>query len=139
MQDIVVGNKTLTDMAKPREIVQLLLNDEQLASLDKSGGLAAAEQSNTNKGKQTGKKRANGDGDEGGMGDLWNDDGDDFFGSGGGANQDDDENNGAGAAPKKRRKNANAGAPKGPRKGKKAVVAANGTGDSTPIDVVVDF
>jgi hypothetical protein len=36
VQDIVVGNKNFTDVTKPSEIVQLLLNDDQLANLDSS-------------------------------------------------------------------------------------------------------
>lgn len=67
---MVVGNKTFTDVTKPSEIVQLLLNDDQLANLDSTGGLSA---------KQAGKLRENdGVGDQGR--DLWNDEGDDFFG-----------------------------------------------------------
>jgi DNA helicase INO80 len=72
VQDIVVGNKTLTDVAKPSEIVQLLLNDEQLAGLD----TATAELSEKNTGK------AHAITDRGGepVRDLWNEEGDDFFG-----------------------------------------------------------
>ncbi|RXW24763.1 hypothetical protein EST38_g1079 [Candolleomyces aberdarensis] len=133
VQDIVVGNKTLTDMAKPREIVQLLLNDEQLASLDKSGSLAAAESSG--KGKQPAKKA----GDNSSMGDLWNEEGDDFFGqSVGGNNEDkgDEEGGGAGtsstAGPKKKRRGGGTGAPKGRRPGKKSAAAAEARG--TPVE-----
>lgn len=68
MQDIVVGNKTLTDVAKPSEIVQLLLNDEQLASLDSSA--------TSNLSDGMGSTTA----DNGAVRDLWNEDGDDFFG-----------------------------------------------------------
>ena len=42
VQDIVVGNKTFTDVAKPSEIVQLLLNEDQLANLDTNAGDASA-------------------------------------------------------------------------------------------------
>lgn len=70
MQDIVVGNKTFTDVTKPSEIVQLLLNDEQLATLNAS----AASNLTTNK---TGG--ISGDGEEP-VQDLWNDEEDSFFG-----------------------------------------------------------
>ncbi|KAL5535629.1 INO80 [Sanghuangporus sanghuang] len=36
VQDIVVGNKQFTDVTKPKEIVSLLLNDDELANLDKA-------------------------------------------------------------------------------------------------------
>lgn len=100
-------------MAKPREIVQLLLNDEQLASLDKSGSLAAAESS---KGKQPAKK------DNASMGDLWNEEGDDFFGQTVGANEDkgdEDAGTTGTAVQKKKRRGGGTGAPKGRRPGKK--------------------
>lgn len=71
MQDIVVGNKTLTDVAKPREIVQLLLNDEQLASLDQSAPGLSEQQSD---------KPRQGEGNSAAGRDLWNEEGDDFFG-----------------------------------------------------------
>jgi DNA helicase INO80 len=71
VQDIVVGNKTFTDVTKPSEIVQLLLNDEQLATLNAS---ATTNDLSTNK-------------PEGILGnteepvqDLWNDEEDSFFG-----------------------------------------------------------
>ncbi|EIW86595.1 hypothetical protein CONPUDRAFT_45589 [Coniophora puteana RWD-64-598 SS2] len=68
VQDIVVGNKNFTDVTKPSEIVQLLLNDDQLASLENNPpALSVA----TN-----GTKRA----DPGAVRDLWNEEGDDFFG-----------------------------------------------------------
>lgn len=69
MQDIVVGNKNLTDVTKPSEIVQLLLNDEQLASLESSTHLPTAG------GDQNGDKEK-----QNVVRDMWNDDGDDFFG-----------------------------------------------------------
>ena len=34
VQDIVVGNKQFTDVAKPNEIVSLLLNDDELALIE---------------------------------------------------------------------------------------------------------
>ncbi|KAJ3517373.1 hypothetical protein NLJ89_g556 [Agrocybe chaxingu] len=69
VQDIVVGNKNFTDVTKPSEIVQLLLNDEQLASLESS------KLSGTRK-EKTGDAKQNQDS----VRDLWNDEGDDFFG-----------------------------------------------------------
>lgn len=71
VQDIVVGNKNFTDVTKPSEIVQLLLNDEQLASLQSSNQLAASEQA-----KSTGERLSQ----QEPMQDLWNEEGDDFFG-----------------------------------------------------------
>jgi len=71
VQDIVVGNKNFTDVTKPSEIVQLLLNDEQLASLQSSNRLSDNEQA-----KSTGEKPSQ----QEPMQDLWNEEGDDFFG-----------------------------------------------------------
>ncbi|KAF8973906.1 SNF2 family DNA-dependent ATPase [Flammula alnicola] len=71
VQDIVVGNKTFTDVTKPSEIVQLLLNDEQLASLESSNRLPG-----TRKDKSTDEKASN----QEAVRDLWNEEGDDFFG-----------------------------------------------------------
>src|SRR5882672_4110215 len=70
VQDIVVGNKNLTDVTKPSEIVQLLLNDEQLASLDSSSNLPT-----TSSGQNEDQQKQNVQ-----VRDMWNDDGDDFFG-----------------------------------------------------------
>lgn len=69
MQDIVVGNKTFTDVAKPSEIVQLLLNDEQLAGLDTSSTKALAGDDQVSGGNEAREP----------VRDLWNDEGDDFF------------------------------------------------------------
>lgn len=68
VQDIVVGTKTFQDMAKPSEIVQLLLNDEQLANLD----------TNNLPSNHMSAKAV-----EGTVRDLWNEEGDDFFGHSG--------------------------------------------------------
>ena len=72
MQDIVVGNKTFTDVTKPSEIVQLLLNEDQLASLEANGGSTSD--------KVAGKKPA---GTDSAVQDLWNEEGDEFFGQSG--------------------------------------------------------
>ncbi|KAF8078491.1 SNF2 family DNA-dependent ATPase [Lyophyllum atratum] len=70
VQDIVVGNKNITDVAKPSEIVQLLLNDEQLAALNSSTAqLSGSQHVDVTTGET--EKPAQ---------DLWNDDEDDFFG-----------------------------------------------------------
>lgn len=93
MQDIVVGNKTFTDVTKPSEIVQLLLNEDQLASLEASGGTS---------GKAAGKKPAGADAP---VQDLWNEEGDEFFGQasagqgGKGAGQEDNEDESVPATP----------------------------------------
>ena len=70
VQDIVVGNKNITDVTKPSEIVQLLLNEDQLANLDSNASANSA--------KFNGKKPA--DGADTSFRDLWNEDGDEFFG-----------------------------------------------------------
>ena len=71
VQDIVVGNKNITDVTKPSEIVQLLLNEDQLANLD----------NNTNTAKKNGKRPAgSNDASDGPVRDLWNEEGDEFFG-----------------------------------------------------------
>lgn len=73
----MVGNKNFTDVTKPSEIVQLLLNDDQLANLDTSTapGLSSS----------SARKQLDGptDSRSGPVRDLWNDEGDDFFGQAG--------------------------------------------------------
>ncbi|KAF9068102.1 SNF2 family N-terminal domain-containing protein [Rhodocollybia butyracea] len=64
VQDIVVGSKNFTDVAKPSDIVQLLLNDEQLANLNTTGSQGDADR----KGKGVADTR-----------DLWLEEGDEFF------------------------------------------------------------
>ncbi|KIK96361.1 hypothetical protein PAXRUDRAFT_312720 [Paxillus rubicundulus Ve08.2h10] len=129
VQDIVVGNKNFTDVAKPSEIVQLLLNDEQLANIDNTNAPAPSTQS----GKQpaTGSDSTSRDA----VRDLWNDEGDDFFGhtvNSGNASADKGEEEGATAA--SRGKKRKAGASARPRKtggklaGKKKVEYINETG-----------
>jgi DNA helicase INO80 len=76
VQDIVVGNKNLTDVTKPSEIVQLLLNDEQLASLESSNRLSDG---------QDGDKQK-----QAAVRDMWNDDGDEFFGHTTGGDRQDE-------------------------------------------------
>ena len=63
-----MGNKNFTDVTKPSEIVQLLLNDEQLASLESSNKLLESRKSSEKQGNQDSVR------------DLWNEEGDDFFG-----------------------------------------------------------
>ena len=75
MQDIVVGNKNFTDVTKPSEIVQLLLNEDQLASLN-ANGASTAEPSTRKSGKKVSVSGQN----ESGIRELWNEEGDDFFG-----------------------------------------------------------
>lgn len=62
----MVGNKNLTDVAKPSEIVQLLLNDDQLGDLKASSPTELPASAND---------KSNGPGM-----DLWDEEGDDFFG-----------------------------------------------------------
>ncbi|KZT30521.1 hypothetical protein NEOLEDRAFT_1082564 [Neolentinus lepideus HHB14362 ss-1] len=72
VQDIVVGNKSFTDVTKPNEIVSLLLPEDQLADLN------ATAMSSKQSGKQAQTLDANGSEDM--TRDLWNDEGDEFFG-----------------------------------------------------------
>lgn len=72
VQDIVVGNKTFTDATKPSEIVQLLLNEDQLASLDASSGAVST-------GSVAGLSKAPATSTR----DLWTEEGDEFFGHSG--------------------------------------------------------
>ncbi|TFK57143.1 hypothetical protein OE88DRAFT_1715887 [Heliocybe sulcata] len=71
VQDIVVGNKSFTDVTKPNEIVSLLLPEDQLATLN-----------TTVSSKQTNKRGliSGVNGSEDVTRDLWNDEGDEFFG-----------------------------------------------------------
>lgn len=135
MQDLVVGNKSFTDVTKPSEIMQLLLNDDQLASLETSGNLSA---------KQAGKRAARSNdtaGDQ--MRDLWNEEGDDFFGhaapaTAAAAEQVDEDKDAGTPVPSattvKKRKGVT-GAPRGRRPGSKNKPKDNTftkTGDATP-------
>lgn len=74
VQDIVVGNKNFTDVTKPSEIVQLLLNDEQLATLNTSTSPSMA----GNRGTEGTSNHVGGP-----VQDLWNDEEDNFFGHSG--------------------------------------------------------
>ena len=87
MSDIVVGNKGFTEIAKPNEIVSLLLDDDELKTLDQGSIDSAA--------------RNNGAGASSSM--KWDDDGDDFFGGGqpNTINDDDEEIAGGQATPAK--------------------------------------
>ncbi|PCH33516.1 hypothetical protein WOLCODRAFT_135169 [Wolfiporia cocos MD-104 SS10] len=73
VQDIVVGNKTFTDVTKPSEIVSLLLNEDQLSAINTN-----TEPSARSKGKRPATDAAPGSGAV--IGDLWNEEGDEFFG-----------------------------------------------------------
>ncbi|TFK41034.1 SNF2 family DNA-dependent ATPase [Crucibulum laeve] len=118
VQDIVVGNKNFTDVTKPSEIVQLLLNDEQLASLESSGTS-----------KLSGKQPNNqGDKDVPPACDLWNEEGDDFFGHSSAApvsstinlDMGDDESKAPPQSTRgRKRKNGATGAPRGRKPGRK--------------------
>ncbi|KAK7058854.1 putative DNA helicase ino80 [Paramarasmius palmivorus] len=114
VQDIVVGNKTFTDVAKPSEIVQLLLNDEQLAGLDQS--------SNS---QNTSGSKGNGGNDA--MRDLWVEEGDEFFGQSGATSgapntETGHDENGTGSTRGKRRKPATRGGRRGGGKRRNANV-----------------
>lgn len=111
MQDIVVGNKTFTDVTKPSEIVQLLLTDDQLANLDKTEPST----------KSKGKKRADAVQADAGR-DLWNDEGDDFFGQSstvpaGNPADDDEAGTPVPTSGRGRKRGGATGAPRGRRPG----------------------
>jgi DNA helicase INO80 len=140
VQDIVVGNKNFTDVTKPSEIVQLLLNDDQLASLDTSSTLSGK------RGRRPGTT-ATSEGEP--IRDLWNDEGDDFFGHSAAAAAtsnaasdpavDDDKIAVTASRGKKRKSNAS-GATRARKlagsKGKKKT-AGNVAGDAIPIPEAV--
>ncbi|KZT44635.1 hypothetical protein SISSUDRAFT_976705 [Sistotremastrum suecicum HHB10207 ss-3] len=87
VQDIVVGNKQFTDVAKPSEIVSLLLNDDELATLGAQGSsmdrLKASDSSTSDKrgSGRNGKDQTSTSIAGPSTRDLWNEEGDDFFGS----------------------------------------------------------
>lgn len=132
VQDIVVGNKNFTDVTKPSEIVQLLLNDEQLANLDPSTaaqGLASRD------------VPVEGLSSAAPVRDLWNDEGDDFFKPSSGAqaslgngasNTPNEEETGAPVPVARSRKRRTGAA--GPRKGGKRKSTASA--EVASIDVV---
>ncbi|GLB36274.1 putative DNA-binding domain containing protein [Lyophyllum shimeji] len=121
VQDIVVGNKNFTDVTKPSEIVQLLLNDEQLATLNSSSAP-----------QLSGAKEGSGDAERPSQ-DLWNDEEDNFFGhsapsAGALAPEGDDSGTSYPSnARGKRRKPGATGAPRGRRPTGKRKIAAEST------------
>jgi DNA helicase INO80 len=68
-------------VTKPSEIVQLLLNDEQLASLESSNKFPGSRKSSEKQGNQDSVR------------DLWNEEGDDFFGHTAAPTERQDEEN----------------------------------------------
>lgn len=118
MQDIVVGNKNFTDVTKPSEIVQLLLNDEQLASLESANRLPGA-------GGKAGKDKNPG---QDSMRDLWNEEGDDFFGHSTAAPTDKGNDDSLPVASQstrgKRRKVGTTGATRGRKQSQKKKISA---------------
>lgn len=115
---MVVGNKSFTDLTKPSEIVQLLLNEDQLANLN-SGNVDPSH-------SLSGQPITNGSMHV--SGELWSEEGDDFFtgavgnatGNTAGASVDIIEDE-AGTGTKTKKKRAK------PRKSR-----AKQTGDTTP-------
>jgi chromatin-remodeling ATPase INO80 len=141
VQDIVVGNKNFTDVTKPSEIVQLLLNDDQLARLDSS---ATTDLSSKRAGKRPAVVASDADGQP--VRDLWNEEGDDFFGHVGntGSNhittenlEDETGTPGPGIARGKKRKATTA--PRGRKvapkaaAGKRHLKSGTTTGNATPV------
>ncbi|KAJ7492495.1 SNF2 family DNA-dependent ATPase [Mycena latifolia] len=123
VQDIVVGTKNFTEVAKPSEIMQLLLNDEQLATLDTTTAQGPAIKTS----------------DDAAGRDLWNEEGDadDFFGHSGpttglpqAADAAEDENGGPVSTATRGKKRKATGAPRGRKPGKKK---AGMTEDSAPL------
>lgn len=119
VQDIVVGTKNFTEVAKPSEIMQLLLNEEQLATLDTTATSGSSAQDVKTSGDAVAR-------------DLWNEEGDDFFGHSGpnaglAADIPEDEN-GGGSAPttstRGKKRKPGTGAPRGRKPGKKKAVMA---------------
>jgi chromatin-remodeling ATPase INO80 len=79
VQDIVVGNKNFTDVTKPSEIVQLLLNEDQLTNLDSTVATGTSAKKNNK------KPAGQADGTDTPIRDLWTEEGDEFFGQSGAA------------------------------------------------------
>lgn len=130
----MVGNKNFTDVTKPSEIVQLLLNDDQLANIDNSNASSAPS-------KKAGKRTVGALEGSDAMRDLWNEEGDDFFGhstnnSGAIAPPEGGEEEEATVTPakgKKRKATAGARPRKAAGKGNNKKRQDTGTGDVTPI------
>jgi DNA helicase INO80 len=126
---LVVGNKNFTEVTKPSEIVQLLLNDDQLANLGASGELSE---------KQAGKRPARPDDGNGKqMQDLWNEEGDDFFGHSGTAGtelieEDKDAGTPVPSVSVSKKRKGPTGAPRGRRPGSKNKPKGPKPGDVTP-------
>jgi len=116
VQDIVVGNKTFTDATKPSEIVQLLLNEDQLASLDSSTGVPGPVAADSPGMSKTAAAPSR---------DLWTEEGDEFFGHSGPAQsgpQDSgkDIEDGTTSKPSRGKRRSRAGATAGSRGRKSA-------------------
>ncbi|KAG6911866.1 hypothetical protein DXG01_000113 [Tephrocybe rancida] len=119
VQDIVVGNKTFTDVTKPSEIVQLLLNDEQLATLSSSASQVPSGQPDAT--LQEGEMKP--------AQDLWNDEEDNFFGHSAPlppVPEGDDQGTPASTSRGKKRKGTT-GAPRGRRPGGRKKIAGGAT------------
>lgn len=131
VQDIVVGNKQFTDVTKPKEIVSLLLNDDELANLDKSDA-----GKNDNRAGDAASQAARA---------LMADEEDDFFSNNGpnndttgvdlGENEEEGENPGPSVRGKKRKgPAAAAAAPRrkpGPKRGHKRKAAEDSMQDDS--------
>lgn len=125
VQDIVVGNKQLMDIAKPSEIVSLLLNDDEIANLGTTATFTSTDSGNQTSETLPPQTR-----------DLWVDDGDDFFGASSTANdnaainlQEDKQNQVVAKAPAKR------GRKPGRGRGTHRKKPGPATGDSLPADM----
>ncbi|THH07628.1 hypothetical protein EW145_g3261 [Phellinidium pouzarii] len=131
VQDIVVGNKQLTDVAKPNEIVSLLLNDDELANLEKQG-------SDNVVSKKSGNRDT--DGTSAVVHDLWAEEGDDFFGHSNSTAaapvaDEDDGTPDPGASTRGKKRRGAAGAPRGRKPGPKKGYKRKATGEKVVEDV----
>jgi DNA helicase INO80 len=125
-------------VAKPSEIVQLLLNDEQLANIDNTNGSGLPPKKS---GKRPGAGSASANNDT--VRDLWNDEGDDFFGhlaNQGNVTADKGEEDGTVATPSRGKKRKGGGSSR-PRKtggkvaGKRKAEGANDVGSGMDVQV----
>ncbi|EPQ60689.1 hypothetical protein GLOTRDRAFT_68543 [Gloeophyllum trabeum ATCC 11539] len=121
VQDIVVGNKSFTDVAKPNEIVSLLLPDDQLANLNATSVMSS---------QGTGTRTITSiNGSEDPARDLWNEEGDEFFGHAGPAQNNGPESVVEDVGPQaastrgKKRKNGVSGSGRGRRGGSRGTGA----------------
>ncbi|KAH8120417.1 SNF2 family N-terminal domain-containing protein [Phellopilus nigrolimitatus] len=125
VQDIVVGNKQFTDVAKPNELVSLLLNDDELANLETQDPDNSAGPRRTSQAVR----------------DLWADEGDDFFGHSGPpagatvaeiADEEDVTPGPSGSGTRGKKRKGPTGATRGRKPGPKKGYKRKAAGDTMP-------